>query len=108
MIALPPGVTVNFFIAIEIDSLTQDMVEWFKLIGGEVSFKPDWDRKGRETNKPLVKYGKGKQSYYRQDGSGGVRLNFHGDDASAATMFIVKFNDHVQQHNMGENWSQYV
>jgi len=101
MIALPPGVTVNYFIAIEIDTLTDEMIEWFKLIGGEVSFKRDWDRKGRETEKPLVKYGKGKQSYYRQDGSGGTRLNFHGDDASTASVFLIKFNEHVEQHNMG-------
>jgi len=102
MIALPPGVTVNYFIAIEIDQLTNDMVDWFRLIGGEVGFKPEWDRKGREIEKPLVKYGKGKQSYYRQDGSGGVRLNFHGDDASVASMFILKFVEHVQQHNLRE------
>lgn len=100
MIALPPGVTVNYFIAIEIDKLTADMVEWFDMIGGEVSYKSDWDWKGRESTKPLVKYGKGKQSYYRQDGSGGVRLNFHGDDASTASVFLIKFFDHVQQHNL--------
>lgn len=102
MIPLPPGVTVNYFIAIEIDKLTEEMVEWFELIGGEVSYKSDWDRKGHESIKPLVKYSKGKQSYYRQDGSGGVRLNFHGDDASTASVFIIKFFDHVQQHNLNE------
>lgn len=104
MIPLPPGVTVNYFIAIEVDRLTNDMVEWFELIGGEVSFKSDWDRKGREQTKPLVKYGKGKQSYYRQDGSGGVRINFHGDDASTASVFLIKFNEHIQQHNMGDKF----
>jgi hypothetical protein len=104
MIALPPGVTVNYFIAIEIDKLTADMVEWFDMIGGEVSYKSDWDWKGRESTKPLVKYGKGKQSYYRQDGSGGVRLNFHGDDASTASVFLIKFNEHVQQHNLKEQY----
>ena len=102
MIPLPPGVTVNFFIAIEVDNLTNDMVEWFQLIGGEVSHKMEWDRKGREHTKPLVKYGKGKQSYWRQDGSGGCRLNFHGDDASTASVFIIKFFEHVQQHNLDE------
>jgi hypothetical protein len=102
MIALPPGVTVNYFIAIEIDRLTDEMIEWFEMIGGEVTYKMDWDWKGRESKKPLVKYGKGKQSYWRQDGSGGVRLNFHGDDASTASVFIVKFFEHVQQHNLNE------
>jgi len=102
MMALPPGVTVNYFIAIELDTLTDEMVNWFELIGGEVSYKLDWDRKGRESKKPLVKYGKGKQSYWRQDGSGGCRLNFHGDDASVASMFILKFMEHVEQHNLKE------
>lgn len=102
MMQLPPGVTVNYFIAIELDTLTDDMVTWFDMIGGEVTHKIEWDRKGRESKKPLVKYGKGKQSYWRQDGSGGCRLNFHGDDASAASMFILKFMEHVQQHNLKE------
>lgn len=108
MIALPPGVTVNYFIAIELDKLTNEMVEWFEMVGGIVSYKQEWDWKGRESNKPLVKYGKGKQSYYRQDGSGGVRLNFHGEDASTATVFIIKFNEHVQQHNMKNDWDIHV
>ena len=102
MIELPAGVTVNYFIAIELDNLTDEMVEWFRTIGGEVSHKMEWDRKGREYTKPLVKYGKGKQSYWRQDGSGGCRLNFHGDDASTASVFIIKFFEHVQQHNLDE------
>ena len=102
MMQLPPGVTVNYFVAIELDTLTDDMVEWFTLIGGEVTYKIEWDRNGREHAKPLVKYGKGKQSYWRQDGSGGCRLNFHGDDASVASMFILKFMEHVQQHNLKE------
>jgi len=100
MIALPAGVTVNYFIAIELDRLTNDMVAWFDIIGGEVTHKIEWDRKGREIIKPVVKYGKGQSSYYRQDGSGGVRLNFHGDDASVASVFILKFMEHVQQHNL--------
>ena len=104
MIPLPPGVTVNYFIAIEVDNLTKEMVEWFEMIGGEVSHKMEWDRKGREYTKPLVKYGKGKQSYWRQDGSGGCRLNFHGDDASTASVFLIKFNEHVEQHNMGQDF----
>ena len=104
MIPLPPGVTVNYFIAIEVDNLTKEMVEWFEMIGGEVSHKMEWDRKGREHAKPLVKYGKGKQSYWRQDGSGGCRLNFHGDDASTASVFLIKFNEYVEQHNMGQDF----
>jgi hypothetical protein len=102
MMQLPPGVTVNYFIAIELDTLTDEMAEWFEMIGGKVTYKIEWDRRGRESKKSVVQYGKGKQSYWRQDGSGGCRLNFHGDDASTASMFILKFMEHVQQHNLTE------
>ena len=102
MMALPPGVTVNYFIAIEIDRLTKDMVEWFETIGGKVGREIKWTRSGSTIALPVVQYGNGKPSYYRQDGSGGVRLNFHGDDASVASMFILKFMEHVEQHNLRE------
>lgn len=102
MMQLPPGVTVNYFIAIEIDRLTEEMVEWFETIGGQVGRELKWTRSGSIVDLPVVQYGQGKPSYYRQDGSGGVRLNFHGDDASAASMFILKFMEHVQQHNLKE------
>lgn len=102
MIALPPGVTVNHFIAIEIDQLTEEMVSWFESIGGKVGYEIKWTRSGSTIELPVVQYGQGKPSYYRQDGSGGVRLNFHGNDASTASMFILKFLEHVQQHNLRE------
>ena len=102
MMQLPPGVTVNYFIAIEIDRLTEEMVEWFEMIGGRVHTDTFWDHHHNIQNVKYVSYGKGKQSYWRQDGSGGVRLNFHGDDASVASMFILKFMEHVQQHNLKE------
>lgn len=102
MMSLPPGVTVNYFIAIEIDRLTKDMVEWFETIGGKVGREIKWTRSGSTIELPVVQYGNGKPSYYRQDGSGGVRLNFHGDDASVASMFILKFMEHVEQHNLRE------
>ena len=105
MMALPPGVTVNYYVAIEIDRLTEEMVEWFEMIGGKVGSEIKWTRSGSTQNWPVVQYGRGKPSYYRQDGSGGVRLNFHGDDASAASMFILKFMEHVQQHNLTNHYN---
>lgn len=71
------------------------MVDWFTLVGGNVS-------KDKE-NTIFVQYGKGKKCYYRQDGSKGVRLHFHGDDALTASIFLIKFFKEVQTHNMKEN-----
>ena len=102
MIALPAGVTVNYFVAIELDTLTDDMVEWFEMIGGRVQTDTFWDHHHNIQNVKYVSYGKGKWCYHHNNGFGGCRINFHGDDASTASVFIVKFFEHVQQHNLQE------
>jgi hypothetical protein len=103
MIQLPPGVTVNYFIAFELDCpIDDEMANWFEMIGGVVSHDSWYDSRGRQKTVTNVKYGKGKRSYYRQDGSGGVRIQFHGEDAVTASVFLIKFMDHIQQHNFKE------
>ncbi len=102
MMHLPPGVTVNYFIAFELDTMTPEIADWFNMIGGTVTQDQYWDSRGREKIVTNVQYGKGKRSYYRQDGSGGVRIQFHGDDAVTASVFLIKFIDHIQQHNFKE------
>jgi len=103
MIPLPPGCTVNFAIYIEIDQLTAEMVDWYEMVGGTVVQKEWWDHRGGKRLDKYVQYGKSKPCYRRQDGSGGVRLHFHGDDASVASMFIIKFLDHVEQTNLNSH-----
>ena len=105
MMQLPPGVTVNYFIAIEIDRLTEEMFEWYNLIGGRVHADTFWDHHHNIQNVKYVSYGKGKWCHYRNDGSGGCRIDFHGDDASVASMFILKFMEHVQQHNLTNHYN---
>lgn len=100
MIPLPPGCSVNFAITIDLTELTTEMVEWYELVGGIVTEKKHWNYKGREMIVKYVKYGKSKPCHRRQDGTTGVRLHFHGDDASVASMFIIKFLDYVEQTNL--------
>ena len=76
------------------------MVNWYQLIGGLTKKDEHYDYKGRKVERYLVQYGKGKWCYHRADGTGGTRLHFHGDDASVASMFIVKFMDYVQTSNL--------
>ena len=102
MIPLPPGCRVAHSIFFEISKLTDDIVDWFITIGGEIERKNYWDHRGRQQTDKFVRYGKGKLCYRRQDGSGGVRIHFHGDDASAASMFLIKFMDLIEQHNLQE------
>jgi len=46
MIALPVGCTVNYAITLDVEKLTEDMVAWFALVGGEHMCKEHYDYKG--------------------------------------------------------------
>ena len=102
MIPLPPGCTVSYAVWIDIDRLTNDMVEWYTLIGGKVYEDKWYDHRGREQSVNYVSYGKSKRCHHHQNGSGGTRLHFNGDDASVASMFIMKFFNHVIDNNLKE------
>ena len=102
MISLPPGCKVSYSIWIDVDKLSDEMCEWFEMIGGNVTEKTE-AFSGRSYSLKVIKqvqYGKAKPSYYRQDGTGSVKINFHGDDASTASMFLLKFSESVVAHNM--------
>lgn len=103
MIALPPGCSVVYNIFVEIDQLTSDMVDWFLLIGGNIKEEEYYNHRGSKIVKNFVKYGTGKWCYHRADGTGGTRLHFQGEDAAVASMFLIKFIDHVQTHNLKEH-----
>ena len=45
---------------------------------------------------------KTKRCHHHHNGTGGTRLHFHGDDASAASMFIMKFFSHITANNLQE------
>ena len=102
MIALPPGCTVTYAVWVDIDKLDQDMVDWFIMVGAEHKVDTYYDYKGHQKNRSFIRLGKGKWCHHRQDGSNGVRLHFHGDDASTVSMFLLKYNDQVVNHNLRE------
>ena len=102
MIGLPPGCTVNYSIAIEIREMTREIVDWYRLIGGTVYEDESYDHRGRKVCREYVQYGSGKRCHYRADGTGGIRLHFNGQDASVASMFIIKFMHVIEEHNMSE------
>ncbi len=102
MIFLPKGCSVPFTVTIEIDELTEEMIEWFVMIGG-TTFEKEWfDFIGKRRTQPYVQYGEAKPCHYHQNGLGGVRLQFHGNDASTASVFVMKFFEHVQSTNLKE------
>jgi hypothetical protein len=100
MIQLPPGCSVAYGITIDIKQLTDEIIEWYELIGGTISTKQHWIR-NRQVEDKYVAYGS-KLCHYLADGSGNVRLHFLGKDASTACMFMLKFNDLIIRHNLKE------
>jgi len=103
MIGLPAGCTVTYSITVELKEMTKEIVEWYKQIGGVVTTENHYDHRGRQVSRDFVQYGKGKRCHYRADGSQGIRLHFHGDDASVASMFLIKFFDQIENHNLKEH-----
>jgi hypothetical protein len=102
MIALPPGCTVTYAVYVDVDKLTDEMVEWYKLIGGKIYEDQWYNHRGQENRVMYVSYGKGKRCHHHHNGVGGTRLHFHGDDASTASMFILKFFNHITANNLQE------
>lgn len=102
MIQLPPGCRVAYEIRFMVPELTDEMGEWFNMIGGTATKKQFWDHRGREQFTLHVQYGKAKPSYVMKDGTGLTLIRFDGADASAASMFLIKFMDQIVSHNLKE------
>ena len=103
MIPLPPGCQVAYEIRFIVRDLTDEMGEWFNLIGGTATAIKEYDWRGREHIIRQVQYGKAKPSYVTKDGTNLTLVRFAGEDASAASMFLIKFFDKIEAHNM-ENY----
>jgi hypothetical protein len=102
MIPLPPGCKVSYEIRFTVGELTDEMGEWFNMIGGQAVKKQFWDYRGREQYTLHVQYGKAKTSYVTKDGTNLTLIRFDGADASVASMFLIKFLDQIQTHNLKE------
>ncbi len=102
MIALPPGCTVTYAVWIDIKEMTNDLIEWCELVGGRKKVDSYYNHRGRKVEVEYIAFGKAKWCHYHQNGEGGARIHFHGDDASLASMFLLKFMDNVTAHNLKE------
>ena len=106
MQALPPGCKVAYEIRFIVKDLTNEMGEWFNTIGGQATRVQWWDHRGREQYTKQVQYGKAKPSHRMQNGTGSESgeyiIRFDGADASTASMFLIKFMDYIQTHNLKE------
>jgi len=101
MIQLPPGCKVSYEIRFTVRDLTDEIGEWFEMIGGK-AYHIEVPGRRNFVKIPYVQYGKAKPSYKMQDSTGHFLVRFHGDDASTASMFLLKFMNEIVNHNMKE------
>ena len=101
MIGLPPGCSVCYNITIDIDKVTEEIIEWYNTIGGTLTTDEWYDHKGRKISQTYLAYNNYKRCHYGN--GGGVRLHFLGKDASVASMFLLKFSESVVNHNLSEH-----
>jgi hypothetical protein len=102
MIPLPKGVTINYEVSITVTDLTADMMKWYVDQNANIGEKIWHDMRGQPHTIGAVSYGAGRASYKTQDGTTQHLLRFRQEDAGAALMFLLKFNEFVSKHNMKE------
>ena len=107
MISLPAGVTINRNARIVVWAITPEMIEWWQEVGGTARVESWYDAKGREQQTTVLQFGHAKPSYKMQSGTGEVILNFNQEDSNTALMFIIKFIDDINTHNLRE-YTDYV
>jgi hypothetical protein len=107
MIHLPPGVTINRNARIVVWAVTPEMIDWWQQVGGNTSVESWYDAKGREQKTTVLQFGQAKPSYKMQSGTGEVILNFNQEDSNTALMFIMKFSNDINTHNLRE-YTDYV
>ena len=106
MIPLPPGCKRAYEITFKVNKLTDEMGKWFVMQGGEAWAEQEYDWKGRPVLHNFVKYGKAKPSYVTKDGTNLTLVRFAGEDASTASVFLIKFFDSIKDHNF-EDYNKY-
>jgi hypothetical protein len=69
------------------------------MIGGHTGATEEIDWQGRKHIVKQVQYGKAKPSYVTKDDTGLTLIRFVGEDASTASVFLLKFMEQIQSHN---------
>jgi len=102
LISLPPGCEINYEVTIIVHDVdNEEFIQWWQEVGGEVIYKVDYDRKGREITIPVLRYGQGRQSH-KSAGNPEYLIRFKPEDAGVALMMLMKFDKLVISHNMRE------
>lgn len=101
---ISPGVVALRPIRIEIDKITTEMVHWWVLQGAEVAGKEDTVYNGRKgwqvEQKVYIRMPGSKWCHHHANGTSQVTLHLREQDAPTASLFCLKFLEHVQGHNI--------
>jgi len=103
---ISPGVVALRPFRIDITEITADMVHWWVQYGGEVVGKDEsyHDHRGRfvKAERVYMRMPGYKWCHYHQNGGAGPQITLHmrEQDAPTASVFLLKFYDHVLSHTL--------
>lgn len=98
-----PGVVAHNPFKIYTTALTQEMVDFWVMMGAEAQELSDTfhSRKGPVTAKNYrLRMGQGDWSHKLNDGSGTYLLHFRQEFAPEASLFIIKYLDTIINHSI--------
>ena len=103
MRVISPGVVALRPFKIHTNALTQEMVDFWVMMGAEAQEITDdyWVKTGRKTDKSYrIRMGRGDWSHKFNDGSNNYLIHMREEFAPEASMFIMKFIDNIINHDI--------
>ena len=99
---ISPGVVALRPFKVHTNALTQDMVDWWVMMGAEAQELSDtfYSRKGPVTAKNYrIRMGKGDWSHMFNNGSGEYIIHLREEFAPEASLFMLKFPEAIINHD---------
>ena len=81
--------------------MPEEFLAWWQEIGGSLSYDEYYDSKGRAVKTPYLRYGIGRLSH-RSAGNPEFLIRFRAEDAGAALMMLMRWDNLIVNHNMRE------
>ena len=103
MKVISPGVVALNPFKIHTNALTQEMVDFWVMMGAEAQEVKDeyWSRRGAVVEKIYrIRMGRGDWSHKFNDGSGNYLIHMREEFAPEASLFILKFPDTIINHDI--------
>lgn len=99
---ISPGVVALRPFKIHTNALTQEMVDFWVMMGAEAQEITDdyWAKSGRKVVKNYrIRMGRGDWSHMFNDGSGHYIIHLREEFAPEASLFIMKYLDNIINHD---------